>query len=508
MPTPPRIWIPEFPRTDDTDTPDGSVGPIELSRGLLTPNLPVDVTAAIANAGPGPLTRNVELELDGKPVPGSSKSVGPIPAGGKAPVSFRVKFDRAGSHLVTVKLASGSGGDPLAVNDESARPVTVAPVLPALLVDGEPGLEPFSGEVDFLRAALAPTGDETPLVQATTIPARELRADRLRGIRVVVLANLDRVPGDVAPALAAFVETGGGLLIAPGDRLDPASWAMPAVQTWLPVRFGPLKGDPGARQAVAHPAPGTFEGPALGPLKQGNAPALAQADLFHYRVLEPLTGAVVTARLDTGDPWVVERGWGKGRVAVLAGPVDAEGGTLPVNPDFVPWAHELVAHLASGSGAAEALRPGEPLRFDLDPLTPPTLKSLTLTTPTGTARQVPIARDGSSASVRVTDTGEAGIYRLTLPDPPGGYAYAAVAGDGGEADPALLEPGEAKSLAEGWPMVFEPDAARCADRILAVERVRRSELWQPLILAALGGLCLEIWLTRRIARGQAVFADA
>ena len=47
-------------------------------------------------------------------------------------------------------------------------------------------------------------------------------------------------------------------------------------------------------------------------------------------------GASVRARLDTGDPWAVERPHGSGRVLVLATPLDAEGGTLPVNPDYVP----------------------------------------------------------------------------------------------------------------------------------------------------------------------------
>ena len=100
------------------------------------------------------------------------------------------------------------------------------------------------------------------------------------------------------------------------------------------------------------------------------------------------------------------------------------------------------------------------------------------------------------------DTAEPGIYRLTLPTPPGGFAYAAVTGDDREADPSTLEPLEAEALAKGWPLAFDADPARLADRLLAVERARRNELWHGLILAALGGLCLEVFLTRRMARRQ------
>ncbi len=501
MPTPPRIWAPAFAPAQDADgPPDGSVGPLALSRAVLTPGLPVEVSADVANAGPGPMTRPVELVVDGKAVPGSSRVVGPIPAGGKAPVAFRTQFEEAGSHLVAVRLAPDP--DPLPVDDESARPVSVASALPVLLVDGEPGLEPLSGEVDFLRAALAPTGDPSPLVKASTVPLAEFRAEMLKGKRVAVLANVERLGPELSAAIGAFVESGGGLLIAPGDRTDADALNDRVARNWLPARVGPLKGDFARKQAVAHPVPRTFDGPALGPLGKGDAPALAEADLFAYRALTPATGASITARLDTGDPWIVERPHGKGRVALLAGPIDAEGGTLPVNPDFVPWAHELIAHLAAGAEGPRSIRPGEPLEFPLDPPPPEGVKALTLTTPSGSKVELPVLRAGNSARVRQVDTSEPGIYRLSLPAPPGTFAYAAVAGDDRENDPSPLEPAEAEVLARGWPLTFDPNPEQLSSRLLAVDRVRRSEFWQGLIFAALGGLCLEVWLTRRMARRQ------
>ena len=504
MPSPPRIWSPTFGVVEGTDgPPDGSVGPLELSRAVLTPGLPVDVTANVANAGPGPMTRSVELVVDGQAVPGSSRVVGPIPGGGKIPVTFRTEFARPGSHLVAVRLAPDP--DPLPVDDESARPVSVASALSVLLVDGEPGLEPLSGEVDFLRAALAPTGDPSPLVKASTVSLREFRAEALKGKRVVVLANVDRLGPELAAAVGAFVEGGGGLLIAPGDRLDVDALNERVARDgrgWLPARVGPVKGDPAKKVAVAHPAPRTFDGPALGPLGKGDAPALGEADVFAYRVLTPAPDASVTARFDTGDPWVVERPFGKGRVALLAAAIDAEGGTLPVNPDFVPWAHELIAHLAAGLEGPRSLKAGEPLEFPLDPPPPLDVKALTLTTPSGMKVEIPVLRSGTSARVRHADTSEPGIYRLALATPPGTFAYAAVAGDDREADPSALEAAEVETLEQAWPLAFDAEPDHLADRILTADRARRNEVWQALILAALAGLCLEVWLTRRMVRRQ------
>lgn len=501
MPDPPRVWAPTFAVAEGSDgPPDGSVGPLELSRAVLTPGLPVEVTAAVANAGPGPMTRGVELVVDGSAVPGSSKVVGPVPAGGKIPVTFRTEFDRPGSHLVAVRLAPDP--DPLPTDDESARPVSVASALSVLLVDGEPGLEPLSGEVDFLRAALAPTGDPSPLVRASTVTAREFKADDLKGKRVAVLANVDRLGPELSAALGAFVEAGGGLLIAPGDRIDADAWNDKGTRAWLPARLGPIKGDPAKKTAVAHPAPRTFDGPALGPLGKGDAPALGEADLFAYRVLEPVPGASVVARLDAGDPWIVERQVGKGRVALLASSIDAEGGTLPVNPDFVPFAHELIAHLASGAEGPTSIKPGEPLEFPLDPAPPADVKALTVITPSGVKVEAPVLRSGHSARVRLAETSEPGIYRLALATPPGAFAYAAVVGDDRDADPSPLEAPEVEALEQNWPLAFDPDPARLADRVLEVDRARRNEIWQGLILAALAALCLEVWLTRRMARRQ------
>ena len=173
---------------------------------------------------------------------------------------------------------------------------------------------------------------------------------------------------------------------------------------------------------------------------------------------------------------------------------------MPVNPDFVPWAHELIAHLAAGAEGPRSTRPGEPLEFPLDPPPPLEAQALPLTTPSGRAAEAPIDRRSGTAKARYAETGEAGIYRLTLPTEPPTFAYAAVVGDLQDADPAPLDAAEVKALEQGWPLTFDADPARLASRVLKVDRARRNEVWRALILAALGGLCLEVWLTRRMAR--------
>ena len=497
LPIPPRLWALDFAREAGPaeEGADGSIAAFEVSRPTLVPGLPATATATVANAGPGPLTRSIELLVDGQPAPGTGQIIGPIPAGGRASATFRPSLEDTGSQLLTARLAPAD--DPMPIDDEASRPVEVASALPALLVDGEPGREPLGGEVDFLRIALAPTGDNTPTVKASVVDVRGLTPGSLKGQRVVVLANVDRLAPAIADALGDFVANGGGLLIAPGDRTE-ARFAGDA--SWMPAAIGEMKGSPAKREAVAHPAPRTFHGPALGPLGQGDAPALAEADLFAYRVLAPRDGSSVLARLDTGDPWIVERPHGRGRAIAIASALDAEAGTLPVNPDFVPLVHELILHLGTGSSAPASVRPGEPIAFDLPGLVLPPGTTLPLLTPDGTTVRVPSTRSGESTRVRHADTAEPGVYRLAKPNPPGGFAYALVAPDPREADPTRLDPAEAARLAEGWPFAFEPDPAALPSRIASGDTSPRREVWRWLIFAALGGLCVEVWMTRRMAR--------
>jgi hypothetical protein len=436
LPVPPRVWALAMGAGVPSDGPNGAVSPLVLTRALVTPGLPIIVTTTLTNAGPGPLSRTAELLADARPVPGSAQAIGPIAAGGRTALSFRTTLATPGTHQLAVRLVGGV--DALPSDDEAATTVTVTSALPVLLVDGKPGLEPYQGAADFLRAALAPAGDDTPQVKASVVTAAELDAASLRDRKVVVLASVDRLAPAAVAALGLFVDAGGGLLVALGDRADAAFYNR---VDWMPAQLGTLVGDPLAHRPVAHPRPATFHGPVLVPFAEGDAPPLAETDCFYYHTLRPAPDAVVAARFGSDDPWVIEGRHGRGHVLLLATSLDSGAGTLPVNPDFVPLMHEWVFHLAAA-----------PVTADED-------KSHTL------QRQR-------------------------------------------ESDPTPLDPAEAARLAEGWPLAFEADEARLDAHIFAVERGGRRELWHGLVLAALAGLCVEVYVTRRLVRSQGLGEEA
>ena len=174
---------------------------------------------------------------------------------------------------------------------------------------------------------------------------------------------------------------------------------------------------------------------------------------------------------------------------------------MPVNPDFVPLIHEWAFHLAGGL-APRPVRPGEPIVIDLNPAPASSVTSLSVLTPSGETSRAAVIRSPTGSQARIDDTAEPGVYRLSKPEPTSGYVYSIVQGDSLGGDPSPLEPAEASKLSEGWPLIFSPDAARLSARLFHSGPGGRRELWRALVLAALGGLCVEIYLTRKLVRGQ------
>ena len=103
-------------------------------------------------------------------------------------------------------------------------------------------------------SAARPTSSAPPWPRPATTRRRsapgrvtpaQLTADALqRSDASSVLANVDRLTSAQIAALGTFVDAGGGLLIAPGDRTDAPS--LNAIG-WMPARLGDRKGDAGHR---------------------------------------------------------------------------------------------------------------------------------------------------------------------------------------------------------------------------------------------------------------------
>ena len=255
-----------------------AVESLDFSKLLVGVGQKIQVRANIRNFGDGnyPDLR-VYFKVDGKEMTASQIKLGPRQT---AQVLFSHKFDTAGSHVVEVS----EDADALKADNSLLASVPVRDRLPVVLVNGDPSGEPLKGETDFAEIALQPYGaarvDLADLIAPKVIRVDGLNAQALTGASVLMLANVARLDDGQTKLVEDFVRNGGGLLIAPGNRVD-ARWYEEKLfkggKGLLPYSFGALSGDPnGASAGVAvvaqhfdHPALELFKDPRNGNLAEG-----------------------------------------------------------------------------------------------------------------------------------------------------------------------------------------------------------------------------------------------
>jgi hypothetical protein len=324
---------------------------------------------------------------------------------------------------------------------------------------------------------------------------------------VLVLCNVPSLTPAQRDAVKRFLEDGGGVLVTLGSRVDRQQYNSALYQQgtgWLPAYLDEATGDEttpppaeGTNDTAAHPQPASFSHPALELFRDEADAGLGKARFPRYwKAAGPPPGAAAStvARFTTGDPFLIERPHGKGRVILCTVPLDDSWGTnvhrgLEVQ-EFPLLAHELVYYLAGVRSVSFNLVPGQPLIYQpLDGERP------------GPVRIQPPYGDVKTADVKQwplihDDTREPGIYRLTVLS--GKIVYYVVQADPRETDdisPCSAE--ERQQVAAILPVQYVEDTAD----ILAGPSAAR-EIWWWLMLAVIVFLCAEVWLTRRIVKGR------
>ena len=315
---PPDIRVLHFDATIETGLPDGALGPVILPRSLASVGQPFAVSTTLFNAGTEPLTRQIELLIDGRVLPGTSRFVGPVPPGGQVQVSFSASLALPGSHEIRARLTDGNDANP--ADNEAADVITIVDRLRVLLVEGAPSTEPLRGSADFLHAALTLVTQSHGSIgvpaesffEVTKVPHDQLSTAMISSAQVVILSNVDSLGSAITRDLNHQVASGCGLMVVLGDRSNPDFLTQ---QEWFPGIPGDFRSrSPGKVDAtLTRPAPQSFTGPIMGRFALGTSanqpPALAGASVLGYRLVEPsVPGRTegIVARLETGDPWLID----------------------------------------------------------------------------------------------------------------------------------------------------------------------------------------------------------
>jgi len=494
-----------------------SLDRLELSRELTVIDFPIRFRTTVRNTGAkAGSKRKVFVEVDGQRLADRSVTVRVEP-NGQATAEFEHRFQTPGSHRVSVSLEE----DSLPADDRAEAAVIIADALPALLIDGNPNADPTRAEMFFAGFALSPPGNETPWVQARTIPLSALKMADLTPVRVAVLGNAARLTDAQLTMLQSFVDQGGGLAIALGDRTD-RDWFNSKMfadgKGLLPGLLESQEKAPDLDDENSNAITILSESltlPWISGFQAGSDDGFLDARFSDWFKMTPAAAAevpdgdedstrresaTVVARLSNGDPFVVTRRFGRGDVGVLTSSIDADWNTLPTKPDYVAFLHELVFRLASANSSRN-VETGTPLALSIPP--GDSEANWKVLNPEGEEFSPVKAGDELNPAIRFDETSLPGVYEFRRTDPAG------KANDSGELFVVNFDRSESDLEAvtdERWGEITGEEKLHRIDEPGEIFTAMKSdsariEIWQFLLFVFLAILVGEVLMTRRLVQG-------
>ncbi len=452
-----------------------AITPALLQRTVAAGQERVTVTAGAVNRAAAPAAVTLSLEVDGRVIESRPLK---LEAHGSSSATFAAfapttKFTRG-----TVRL-----GDDRLMRDNAFHFVVSPRERATVLIVDRPG----ASRATSLYLAQALSLSASPTFQVVQRPMGSVTAGDISGAAVIVLNDIP-VSETMAEQLGRFVETGGGLFAAFGER---ATWPSALAQV-MPATPGQTidrtRGSPGRIGSVeyGHPVFESFRAPRSGDF--------STARFYNYRQVVAAPGSQVLARYDDGAPALLERKTGPGRALVWTSTLDVGWNDLALKPVFLPFVHRLGATLA-----AYRQRPAFMTVGEVASTAPPTGRP----TAGGPAQEGP-AVVLTPAGERLSPTGgpdvlelrEQGFYEIRAGEREAEPLTIAVNVDLAESDLVGIDPQEVVAGATGLAGGAAPAGSNAT--ITNEERERSQRVWWYLLFAGLLLLTGETLMANQI----------
>jgi hypothetical protein len=287
----------------------------------------------------------VELRIDGRL---RETQVVNVPARATATIRFPAVLTGGGESMAEIRLA----GDALEPDNHRWLVLPSLEPLDVLVVSGEPAGSARRA-ADFVETALAPaarSAQQAPSVERNepmrpiVVPDAELATRDLAPFDCVVLCDVALISRSEAARLASYVNAGGGLIIAVGDNVRPASYHEMLGQDGdgiLPARLVEVA-SAGDDEEGFRFNPGDYAEAIVRPFAGNEDAGLLTTRIDRYYKVQALPTARVLLRFSNDDPAIVERRIGAGRVVLVSTAFDDRWGNWALWPSFLPMMHELV----------------------------------------------------------------------------------------------------------------------------------------------------------------------
>jgi hypothetical protein len=456
--------------------------------------MPIRIDALVRNGGPAPEKRNVLLFVDDFGQARQKQAVDLTAAGSAGSsqmVSLTHVFDKPGPHRVLVAI---EGSDALDIDNTRRIPLVIADRIPVLVVKQQAADIKFQDPSFYLVRALDPVGSSSEFPWA--IKPVEITADlfdpaALDQYDVVFLNNVATMKPEAARALADYVARGRTVVIFCGPQVNPRVYNSLFVDQitrqggLLPAKLKERVGDAVLKTTVEKVTQVQGQSPYLEDLVE-SADVYQDILVYEYFRTEAAPADAVLARLSGGDPFLLLKPFGEGRVLLFTSAATTGWSTFPIRNLFLPLMMRVV-HLASrGQNQRLNLLAGQPFEVNLFPDVKE-VATVEVSGPLGPAGETVSEQRESQASgdrnvLRFDKTWNLGYYTWRVPQKNVAGGLFATNPDGAESD--LAEIADDK-LRTDFAAKETHVAAGLKELEKRFEDTARRELWQYVLLACL-----------------------
>lgn len=347
---------------DEAKQQNLAVNRIEAPRPFGAVNQSLTFSAQVQNRSPEPSQPTLlTWWVNGQSV--GVATIPELPAGAATSVSINHLFPSAGIFQVNGNL---EGADALAGDNQATLVVQIFERVPILLVDDAQSADMTESESAFVLAAFGMRGNQNwrSVFEPAVIESATLAKTDLQNFRCVILANTRGLaPADI-DKLEAYVEAGGGLWLALGSRTEPQFFNEHLYRGGLglaPMKLTEPIGDPNDHEKFFGVRAASEAHPATALLSDFQRLDLDRARIYRRHQFDAFSGKDVSVLLQVqhGDPVVVERKLGRGRVLVQSIPLGVSWSTLPLCQAYVAMLHEWLWYASEPGLPKRNLAPGE-----------------------------------------------------------------------------------------------------------------------------------------------------
>ena len=476
--------------------PNVAVEGVEVKAPVPVAGLPIAIGADLWNTSEHPQQRMVELVIDGQKE--QSSPLLSLPPRGRIKHDFAFTFHRSGLHQGEVRLVGQDGSK---LDDLRFFSLELDQGIPVAIVKPRRHEIPCLEETFYIERAFAPAKAAGSAITVTPLVADQLRSEPLGKYKVLFCANLPALEPETARRIGEYVAGGGNLVWFAGDRVEPDAYNRMNASAREQLLPAPLVDVRAVRPAEGrdswHVNFLDAKYPALATLVE--PPKLFESILVfkHVRMAaDKVHGGWVLARLDDGEPLLVQRQVERGKVLFLGTAAQTGWSNLPLRPIFLPLLVRLTFALAAAEQTGHDLLAGTPLVLPLDKQPGPV--NIELQRPGNETLRLrsQSEKDPGSQIFRYADTHEIGNYLVRGLDaggpPPRVFS---VNTDPGEADPTTIGRDEIQSRLDPAPVIFADDPT---DLSATFARLREGKsLWGFFLWAVLAILVFETFLANR-----------